>query len=315
MLRFIARRLVALVPVIVILSVAVFLMIHLTPGDPVRLMLGDSATQQSIAALRQALGLDQPLPVQYLHWASQAVRGNLGRSIVTNEPVTQAILTRLPVTLELSVLAMLVALVIGLPTGVVAALRRNSWLDYGSTTLALSGISLPSFFLGILLILVLSLRFRALPPGGYVPFVTNPVQNLKLMIMPSLALGAALAGIISRMMRSSLLEVLDADYVRTARSKGLRETQIVVRHAIRNALLPVVTIVGLQTGTLLGGAILTETIFTLPGVGRLIVDSIFARDFPMVQGVVLFLALVRVLSNLATDVVYGFVDPRISYSS
>lgn len=315
MLRYIARRLIALVPVLVILSVAVFLMIHLTPGDPVKLMLGDNATPQAVAALRQELGLNQPLPVQYVRWAANALRGNLGRSIITNQPVTRAILQRLPVTLELSFWAMVVAIAIGFPTGMLAALRRNSWIDLGSSTVALSGISLPSFFLGILLILVLSLKFGLLPPGGYVSLASNPLENLKLMIMPALTLGAALAGIISRMMRSSLLEVLDADYVRTARSKGLREMQVVLWHATRNALLPVVTVVGLETGALLGGAILTETIFTLPGLGTLIVNSIFSRDFPMVQGTVLFLALIRVLSNLVTDIIYGFVDPRISFAS
>ncbi|MDP9370555.1 MAG: ABC transporter permease [Chloroflexota bacterium] len=314
MTKFIGSRLVTTIPVLLFVSVAVFLMLHLTPGDPVRLMLGEDADPQSVAALRSELGLDRPLPFQFFRWLGNVLTGDLGRSIRTNQPVLEAITSRLPVTLELAFLALLVALTIGLPSGILAAIRRNSPLDVASTTFALVGVSLPNFFLGILLILFLAQRLRLLPPSGYVPFLDDPVQNLKLMIMPSLALGAALAGIISRMMRSSLLEVLGADYVRTARAKGLTDHATILGHALKNALLPVVTVVGLQTGALLGGAILTETIFALPGIGRLVVDSIFARDFPIVQGVVLFLALVRIFSNLLADIMYVQLDPRISYA-
>ncbi len=314
MARFIGSRLVTTIPVLLFVSVAVFLMVHLTPGDPVKLMLGEDAGPEAVAALRRELGLDRPLPVQYTQWLGHVLTGDLGRSIRTNQPVLDAIVSRLPVTLELAFLSMLLALAVGLPTGILAALKRNSPLDTASTTVALMGISLPSFFVGILLILLLAQQFRLLPPSGYVPFREDPVQNIKLMIMPSIALGAALAGILSRMMRSSLLEVLGADYIRTARAKGMNDRKTIMGHALKNALLPVVTVVGLQTGALLGGAILTETIFALPGVGRLVVDSIFARDFPMVQGVVLFLALVRVLSNLLADITYVQLDPRISYT-
>jgi peptide/nickel transport system permease protein len=313
-LRFVAARLGGAVPVLLLLSIAVFLMLHLTPGDPVKLMLGEDAEPQAVAAVRGELGLDQPLPLQYLLWLGKVLRGDLGHSIRTHQPVLEAIASRLPVTLELSLLSMLLALAIGLPSGILAALRRNSPLDMASTTFALIGVSLPSFFLGILLILVLSLWLRVLPPSGYAPFLQDPGQNLRLMVMPSIALGGALAGIIARIMRSSLLDVLWADYVRTARAKGLDEWTVTLVHALKNALLPVVTIVGLQVGALLGGAILTETIFALPGVGRLVVDSIFARDFPIVQGVVLFLALMRVTSNLIVDVLYGVLDPRIAYA-
>jgi peptide/nickel transport system permease protein len=314
MARYIGRRLVTMVPVLLFVSVAVFLMVHLTPGDPVKLMLGEDAGPEAVAALRKDLGLDQPLVVQYARWLGNVLTGDFGRSIRTNQPVSEAIVTRLPVTLELAVLAMLFAMAVGLPTGILAAIKRNTPLDTASTTVALLGISLPSFFVGILLILLLAQEYRLLPPSGYVPIREDPIQNLKLMIMPSLALGAALAGILSRMMRSSLLEVLGADYIRTARAKGMNDRRTIVGHALKNALLPVVTVLGLQTGALLGGAILTETIFALPGIGRLIVDSIFARDFPMVQGVVLFLALVRILSNLLADITYVQLDPRISYS-
>lgn len=313
MARFLGRRFAAMIPVLLFVSIAVFLMLHLTPGDPVKLMLGEDADPETIGALRRELGLDRPLPVQYGRWLGQVLTGDLGRSIRSNQPVLEAIVSRLPVTLELAFLSMLLALAIGLPTGIVAAMKRDSPLDTASTSVALMGISLPSFFVGILLILLLAQRLRLLPPSGYVPFLDDPVQNLKLMIMPSIALGAALAGILSRMMRSSLLEVLGADYIRTARAKGLEDRTTIVGHALKNALLPVVTVVGLQIGALLGGAILTETIFAMPGIGRLVVDSIFARDFPVVQGVVLFLALVRVLSNLLADIAYVQLDPRISY--
>jgi peptide/nickel transport system permease protein len=313
-MRFLAGRMLGTAPVLLILSVGVFLMLHLTPGDPVQIMLGQDADPASVAALRSQLGLDQPLPIQYVRWVANVARGDLGHSIRTNQPVLEAIVSRLPVTIELSVLALLLSLAIGLPAGVVAAIRRNSSVDLASTGLALVGVSLPSFFLGILLILVFALWLRWVPPSGYTPLVQDPLMNLKQMFMPALALGAALAGIVARIMRSSLLEVLGTDYMRTARAKGLSEQGSVVSHGLKNALLPVVTVVGLQVGALLGGAILIETIFALPGVGRLAVDSIFARDFPIVQGVVLFLALVRVVSNLMADVLYARLDPRISFA-
>jgi peptide/nickel transport system permease protein len=312
-LRFIGARLLGTVPVVLILSIGVFLMLHLTPGDPVQIMLGQDADPQAIATLRAELGLDQPLAVQYVRWASNALHGDLGRSIRTNQPVTEAIVSRLPVTIELSLAALVISLVIGLPAGMLAAIRRNSSLDLASTGVALVGVSLPSFFLGILLILVFALWLRWVPPSGYTPLIQDPAMNIRQMLMPAIALGAALAGIVARLMRSSLLEVLGADYMRTARAKGLSEPASLIGHGVQNALLPVVTVVGLQVGALLGGAILIETIFALPGIGRLAVDSIFARDFPIVQGVVLFLALVRVLSNLIADALYGRLDPRIAH--
>ena len=313
MLRFIAARLLGTLPVVLILSIGVFLMLHLTPGHPVQIMLGQHADPRSIAALRAELGLDQPLPIQYLRWGGNALHGDLGRSIRTNQPVTDAILSRLPVTIELSLVALMISLLIGLPAGTLAAIRRNSTLDLASTGVALIGVSMPSFFLGIVLILVFALGLRWVPPSGYTPFVQDPAMNIKQMLMPAVALGAALAGIVARLMRSWLLEVLGTEYMRTARAKGLSDRAAVIGHGVRNALLPVVTVVGLQVGALLGGAILIETIFALPGIGRLAVDSIFARDFPIVQGVVLFLALVRVLSNLVADLLYGRLDPRIAH--
>ena len=314
MLRFLGRRVLGTLPVLLILSVGVFLMLHLTPGDPVQIMLGQDADPGAIAALRVQLGLDQPLPVQYVRWVGNVVRGDLGRSIRTNQPVAEAIVTRLPVTIELSVLALVLSLATGLPAGMLAAIRRNSTVDLASTGLALVGVSLPSFFFGVLLILVFAVWLRWVPPSGYTPLVQDPLMNLKQMFMPALALGAALAGIVARIMRSSLLEVIGTDYMRTARAKGLSEQGSVLSHGLKNAMLPVVTVVGLQVGAVLGGAILIETIFALPGIGRLAVDSIFSRDFPIVQGVVLFLTLVRVVSNLVADVLYAYLDPRISFA-
>jgi len=313
-LSFISKRIATTLPVLFFVSVAVFSMLHFVPGDPTSILLGDYATEEAKTALRTELGLDQPLVMQYSRWLGKLLQGDLGRSFRTNQPVVEAINERLPVTIELSVLALIVALVIGIPIGILAAANRNSLVDIASTAIALLGISVPNFFLGILLILIFSLGLRWLPPGGYVPFNEAPLSNLKLMLMPSFALGTAFAGVVARMMRSSLLEVLQADYVRTARSKGLRVSWVIGKHALKNALLPVVTIIGLQAGALFGGAILTETVFSLPGLGRLVVDNIFARDFPIVQGVILIIVLFRVFSNLVTDLLYAALDPRISYA-
>jgi len=312
--RYILRRLVQMVPVLFLVSLIVFSLLHLTPGDPAISMLGEEATPESVAALREKLGLDQPLPVQYVRWLGAVLQGDLGRSIRSNQPVSEAIFDRLPVTIELSVLSALIALIIAIPAGVISAMRRNSPLDTSATTIALLGVSLPNFFLAILLIFGLSLKLGWLPPIGYTPFLDDPVENLRKMIMPAVTLGTALSAIVMRMMRSSLLEILDEDYVRTARAKGLNEANVVRRHAMRNALIPVVTVVGLQIGGLLGGAIITESIFVLPGIGRLLVDSIFQRDFPLVQGVVLFASLAFLFANLAVDLLYAVLDPRIRYA-
>lgn len=311
---YILRRLISMIPVLFIVSLIVFSLLHLTPGDPAQSMLGEEATPESIAALRNQLGLDEPLPVQYVKWASSVLQGDLGRSIRSNQPVSEAIIARLPVTIELAILSVLVSLIIAIPVGIIAAMRRNSPLDTASTTVALLGVSIPNFFLAILLIFLFSVRLGWLSPIGYTPFLEDPLDNLKRMIMPALTLGTALSAIVMRMTRSSLLEVLDQDYVRTARAKGLREARVVRVHALKNAMVPVVTVVGLQIGGLLGGTIITETIFVLPGIGRLLVDAIFQRDFPLVQGVVLFAALAFLFANLAVDLLYAYIDPRIRFS-
>lgn len=311
---YILRRLLTMIPVLLLVSVLVFSLIHLIPGDPAVSILGEEATPQAVAALRANLGLDQPIPVQYAKWLGSVLRGDLGRSIRSNQPVSEAIAERLPVTVELAILSIAISLSIAIPAGIVAAMRRNSVLDAGSTFLALLGVSLPNFFLAILLILVFGVQLQVLPPFGYQPITQGLGGNLQRMILPAITLGTALAAIVTRMMRSSLLEVLDQDYIRTARAKGLREGRMVQAHALKNALMPVVTIVGLQIGGLLGGAIITESIFVLPGIGRLLVDAIFQRDFPLVQGVVLFVSLAFLFSNFAVDMVYAYLDPRIRYS-
>ncbi|HYU20584.1 MAG TPA: ABC transporter permease [Chloroflexota bacterium] len=313
MSTYVLKRLVSMAPVLLLVSVVIFSIIHLTPGDRVLVMLGEEASPEARDALRRELGLDQPLPIQYAAWLARVLRGDLGRSIRTHQPVSEAILQRLPVTIELSALAMLVSLSIALPAGIVAAVRRNSRADVISTVFSLLGVSMPNFLLAVLLIFVLSLQLRWLPPIGYVNPLQDIAANLKGMIMPALALGTALAAVVARLTRSSLLEVLSQDYIRTAWAKGLREGLSIQRHAMKNSLIPVVTVVGLQLGNLLGSAIVTETIFALPGVGRLVIDSIFQRDFPLVQAVVLYLSLIFLMVNLLVDLVYAYRDPWIRY--
>ncbi|HEX9077845.1 MAG TPA: nickel ABC transporter permease [Anaerolineae bacterium] len=310
---YILRRLVQMIPVLFLVSLMVFSIIHLTPGDPALLILGEEVTPEKLTALRHQLGLDQPIPVQYGLWLSNVLRGDLGRSVRTQQPVLEAIIQRLPPTVELTLFATVISLSVAIPAGIISAARRNSASDMASTVLALLGISMPNFFLAILLIFVFALKLRWLPPIGYIPINQDVIGNIKGMILPGLTLGAATAALISRQTRSSLLEVLNQDYIRTARAKGLADRVVILTHGLKNAMIPVATVIGLQVGALLGGAIVTETIFVLPGVGRLVVDSIFSRDFPVVQGAVLFLALVYLFANLVVDILYVFLDPRIRY--
>jgi peptide/nickel transport system permease protein len=313
MTTYIMKRLVSMIPVLILVSVAIFSLIHLTPGDPVVAMLGEEATPQARDQLRRALGLDQPLPLQYVNWVTHVLSGDLGRSIRTNQPVSQAITERLPITIELAVLALTISLSIALPAGIIAATRRGSLADICSTLFSLLGVSMPGFLLAVFLVYVFSLWLRWLPPIGYIPALQDPVGNIKGMIMPAISLGAFAAAAVARLTRSTLLEVLGQDYIRTGRAKGLNESAVIRRHALKNAMIPVVTVVGLQLGNLLGSAIVTETIFALPGIGRLVVDSIFQRDFPIVQGVVLYLALIFLAVNLMVDLLYAYLDPRIRY--
>jgi len=311
MFRFIVRRLVLSIPILLLVSIMVFGLIHLIPGDPVTVILGQEATPEAAAALRHELGLDQPLLIQYVTWVSHVLRGDLGRSLVDRTPVIDQIKLRLPVTLELTIGTFLIALLIAIPAGVLSATRRGSVADYTSTLIALGGLSVPSFWLGIMFILFVAVRLHWFPASGYVPFAQDPRANLAAMIMPMVATGIRESAALTRMLRSSLLEVLNADYVRTARGKGLNEWLVVMRHAFRNALVPVVTSAGLLLAGLIGGLVITETIFAIPGFGRLIVEAIYQRDFVTVQGAILVSALLVVAINLIVDLIYALIDPRI----
>jgi peptide/nickel transport system permease protein len=310
-LEFLVHRGLISLLTLVLISVIVFTGVRLIPGDPARVMAGNEADEAGLEEIRQKYGLRDPIPVQYLRWVSRVVRGDLGESIRTREPVVRTLGQKLPITLQLAGYALLVALAVAIPAGVFAAVRRNTAWDYLASGVSLCGVSIPNFWLGIMLILLLSVRFHWLPASGYVPFAEDPLGNTRRMLMPALVLGTALAAVLMRQTRNSMIEVLSADYIRTARSKGLPPRGVVFRHAIRNGLIPVVTIIGLQMGALISGAVVTEQIFVVPGFGRLIVEAVFTRDYPLVQGVVLITASAYVLINLLVDVSYSFLDPRI----
>lgn len=316
MRAFLLRRLLTMIPVLVLVSLIAFGVTSLLPGDAALAILGESLAKDEklYQALRRDLGLDQPLYVQYVRWGGRVLTGDLGVSIRSKQPVLEAILQRLAPTVQLTMMSLALALVVALPIGLISAVRPNSWADMAGTVLALSGVAIPHFWLGILLMFFLAVWLGLLPPSGYVRLLEDPLGSLRLMIMPCMTLATGLAAVVTRQVRSALLETLQDDYIRTARSKGLEEQTVVVRHALRNALIPVVTIIGMQTGRLFGGAVVVETIFSIPGIGRLAVDSIFYRDFPVLQGVVLLMAVAVLLINLATDVLYGYIDPRIRYT-
>ena len=311
MTAYILRRLVMLVPVLIVVGVVVFGLVHLTPGDPAAVILGDRATPEDIARLRTQLGLNDPLPVQFVRWFSNMLRLDFGESIFLGEPVTQALLDRVQPTVLLTLYALSIQILIGIPAGVLAAVRHNSPLDRVFTVMAISGSAIPTFFLGILLILIFAVRLRWLPSGGYVPFGEDPAAHFKGMLLPAFALGFSAAGLLARMVRSSMLDVLREDYVRTAFAKGLPEQLVIVRHALRNALIPALTVLGISIGALLGGAVVTETVFTIPGMGRLVVQSIARRDYPVIQGAIVAIAMTYVLVNLIVDVLYVYIDPRV----
>jgi peptide/nickel transport system permease protein len=303
---YVRTRLTLAIPVLLGVSIAVFAMLRLLPGDPAQIMLAESgASAERVAALRQQLGLDDPLPVQYWRFLTGALQGDLGRSIQSNRPVTQEIAGQLPSTIELTLAAMVVAVGIGIPLGLLAATRHNGPLDYGAMALALGGVSMPSFWLGVLLILFFSLRLGWLPATGQ--------GGLERLVLPAFTLGFGAAAIIARLVRSSVLEVLRHEYVMTARAKGLGPRVVLLRHALKNALIPVVTIVGLQFGALLAGTVVIETVFSRPGVGRMVVNAILVKDFPVAQGAILIIATTYVLANLLVDLLYAWLDPRVHY--
>jgi len=303
-----------MIPVAFLVTVGVFMLIHLSPGDPALIILGEDRSPQAIAEVHRELGLDKPLYVQYVIWLGRALHGDLGRSITTQQPVLTAITERLPATLELGLTALIWSLVVAIPLGTIAAVRRGSVVDRLATGITVAGVSIPNFVIGIVMIFLLSVSLRMFPFGGYVPFTTDPLESLHHVFLPAIALGTAGAAINMRFTRSSMIEVLNHDYIRTARAKGASWRRVVFLHALKNALIPVVTIVGLQIGGIIEGAVVTETVFTWPGVGRLAVEAIGERDYTVVQGIVLFAAFSYMVANLLVDLVYGWLDPRISYA-
>ena len=311
MFEFLVRRVVISVVTLFVISLVVFTGVRMIPGDPARVMAGTDADEAGLEEVREKYGLKDPVPVQYLRWVRLALTGDLGESIRTRQSVAWTVAMKLPITMELAGFAILIAVAIAIPAGVLAAVRRNTVWDLVASGLSLCGVSVPNFWLGIMLILLVSVRLGWLPASGFVPFWEDPLGNLERMIMPAFVLGTALAAVLMRQTRNSMIEVLSADYVRTARAKGLAGRAVVFRHAIRNGLIPVVTILGLQMGALMGGAVVTEQIFVVPGFGRLVVEAVFTRDYPLVQGVVLITASAYVLVNLAVDVSYSFLNPRI----
>jgi peptide/nickel transport system permease protein len=305
-------RLLQIVPTMLLVSVIVFALQHLLPGDPAVMLAGDSAGDpQVVAQIRDHLLLDRPIWEQYLHWVVGVLHGNLGYSWELSTPVTTLLLQKLPVTLQLSAMAFVIALAIGIPLGVISAVKKGTPLDWLATSVGLFGLSVPSFWLGIVLILLVSVDLGWLPPSGYVPLSQDPLESLRTTIMPAFVLGNAIAAIIMRHTKSAMQTALHQDYVRTACAKGLSESAVVWRHALRNALIPVVTLAGLQLGTLLSGAVLTEQVFDIPGIGKLVVDSVFNRDYPVIQGVVLVTGLLYVLINLITDLLYAVINPKL----
>lgn len=314
MREYLVRRLLLLIPTVLGVTLVVFLMMRFIPGDPVINMMGEMYSEEDASQLRHELGLDQPLVVQYVKWLLFLLRGDWGRSILTNRPVLTDVLYRLPVSLELIILSMLLSLLIALPAGIIAAVRPNSWKDYSAMMVAMAGVSIPEFFLGVLLFLLFALVLRWLPVSGYIPPMENFAENLRHMLLPTIALGFPRAALLTRLVRASLLEVLKLEYVTTARAKGLGEKHVVLKHALKNALIPTVTVAGLQIGFLIGGAIVVETVFAVPGIGSFGIDAILKRDYPQVQAFVLVGALVFVVANLVVDLLYAVIDPRIQYS-
>ena len=333
MKNYILKRLLLLIPVLIGVSILIFVIVRLTPGDPARILAGEHATEEYVQATREQWGLDKPMYVQYYIWFKSLLRGDLGRSITTHSPVTEEILNRFPATLELSLFAMALAILIGVLAGIISAIRQYSFFDYFSMTVALFGISMPVFWLGLMLMFVFGLWLNILPISGRIN-VMIPLQNitglyvldsiltlnipalgssLLHLILPGIALGTIPMAMIARITRSSMLEIIRQDFIRTERAKGLPERMVIYKHALKNALIPIITVIGMEFGLLLGGAILTETVFAWPGLGRYTVDAVYARDYPAIQGSVLFIAFIFVVVNLITDVLYAYINPRIRY--
>ena len=317
MITYILRRLLLMIPVALLVTMGVFALARISPADPVLVFAGEERDPAALDAVRHDLGLDQPLPIQYVAWLGHALQGDLGRSFQTHQRVTEAIFERLPATFELGAAALLISITFSLVIGILSAVKRNSIVDLLSTSVTLMGVSFPSFFLGVVLILLFAyvIPGRIFPPGGYTPLVQDPGANLRYLVLPAATLATGSLALNLRQVRSSLLDVFGHEYMRTARAKGLRESAVVIRHALKNALIPVVTLIGIQVGAIIEGAVITETIFFWPGIGRLAVQAIPSHDYPVVQGVVLVSALSFMLSTLLVDVLYAWIDPRISYGT
>ena len=309
--KYLAKRLASILPTLFFVTILIFGLQQLLPGDPAIILAGEDQDPNVVAYLREKLHLDKPIPVQYAYWIGGVLRGDLGESLRIQKPVTELILEKLPVTLELALLAMLIALVIGISAGIVSAVKQGTAWDYAANLFALWGLSTPNFWLGIMMILFFSVFLGWLPASGYVSPFEDLKANLAAMIMPAFVLGNAIAAVLMRHTRSAMLQVLSADYVRTARAKGLEERTVVLKHALRNALIPIITLGALEFGTLLSGAVLTEQVFSIPGFGKLIVDAVFNRDYAVVQGVVLFTATAYITLNLLADLAYFLVNPRM----
>jgi peptide/nickel transport system permease protein len=310
-IAILARRLLQVIPTLILVSVIIFLLQRLLPGDPALVMAGEERDPEVIAQIRAQYKLDQSLPVQYVAWISGVLRGNLGESMRLKEPVLSLIIEKFPVTLQLATMALIISLAIGVTAGVISAVRKNTAVDYTANVLGLIGISMPNFWLGILLIYLFAVTLGWLPASGYVPPTENLAQSLKTTILPAFVLGNSFAAVLMRHTRSAMLQALTSDYVRTARAKGLSERTIIIKHALRNALTPIITLGALEFGTLLSGAVLTEQVFLIPGFGKLIVDSVFNRDYAVVQGVTLVTATVYVLLNFMADIAYTIANPKL----
>jgi peptide/nickel transport system permease protein len=310
-IRYIARRILFIIPVALLVSFMTFMIIHLVPGDPARLLLGEFATPQSLAALRQQLGLDKPLLEQFVIWLWQLFHGNLGQSIQLQQPVLDAIVQRLPITAELGIASLIFSLLIAFPLGIYSATHRNTWVDWVMNVLILLSTAIPSFVLGLVLIFIFAVTIRIFPAGGYVPFNQDPLNNIRDLILPMVALGTGAVAGNMRQIRANMIEVLGQDYIRMARAKGMSERRINYLHALRNAVIPVLTIIGIQVGSIIAGTFVIETIYLWPGVGQLAVTSIFSKDYPVVQGIVLLSAFLYMGANLLVDISYVLLDPRI----
>jgi len=313
LLRHILARLAALIPILLGLSIASFALVHVIPGDPALVMLGGEGTPQQVQELRKQLGLDRPLIVRYGEWLGRVVRGNLGESLYNRTRITDELRWRFPTTLALVCLSLLLSIGVGVPAGLISAVYRNSWIDHAARLLTLVSLSLPSFWLGLMLIILFSLKLNLLPIVGYKPITIDSWGGIRFLILPGAALGTYLAALLARLVRSSVLEVLGQEYIRTARAKGLPEHVVLFRHALRNALVPAVTVIGINVGILLGGSAVIETLFVLPGVGQLVVTALYNRDLPVIQGLILYISVLYVLINLAVDLLYTYLDPRLRF--